>query len=96
MYRKKVKDYKERVSALIQKGDYPFTVLFDEPLEAGSSQWKILNAYRPNGIPAKYIIDGKGILRFVTSGFDTDTELINELEAIEKQQTGFSVSCADH
>lgn len=71
-----------RVKEFIEKRKYPFTVLIDEPIEPNSSQYKIISAYTPNGIPAKYIIDRNGILRFRTSGFDTDTELINELEAM--------------
>ena len=71
-----------KVKAFIEKRKYPFIVLIDEPVTANSTRYKIVDAYKPNGIPAKYIIDGKGVLRFVTSGFDTDTELINELEAM--------------
>jgi len=71
-----------KVKAFIEKNKYPFTVLIDEPVAAKASKYKIVDAYKPNGIPAKYIIDDKGMLRFVTSGFDTDTELINELEAM--------------
>lgn len=71
-----------RVKSFIEKNNYPFTVLIDEPVEANSDKYKIISAYRPNGIPAKYIIDKNGILRFQTAGFDTDTELINELEAM--------------
>ena len=71
-----------RIKNFIEKRNYPFVVLLDEPTEADPSQFKIISAYRPNGIPAKYIIDKNGILRFKTSGFDTDSELINELEAM--------------
>jgi len=71
-----------KVKAFIEKNNYPFTVLIDEPVTANASQFKIVDSYKPDGIPAKYIIDNKGMLRFVTSGFDTDTELINELEAM--------------
>lgn len=70
------------VKDFIEKGNYPFKVLLDEPVESNSKEYKIISSYQPNGIPAKYIIDGKGILRFKTSGFDTDSELINELEAM--------------
>ena len=71
-----------RVKSFIEKRNYPFMVLIDEPVEPNSTKFKITSGYEPNGIPAKYIIDGNGILRFKTSGFDTDTELINELEAM--------------
>ena len=70
------------VKKFIEKKNYPFTVLIDEPVSPNSAQFKITSAYKPNGIPAKYIIDQKGTLRFKTSGFDTDTELMNELEAM--------------
>jgi thiol-disulfide isomerase/thioredoxin len=78
----KEKDRLPRVKAFIEKRNYPFTILLDEPIQPGSSEYKILSAYKPNGIPAKYIIDQNGILQFSTSGFDTDDELINELEAM--------------
>lgn len=70
------------VKSFVEKRKYPFTVLIDEPVVPHSSQYKITSAYRPDGIPAKYIIDRNGMLRFRTSGFDTDAELINELEAM--------------
>ena len=71
-----------RVKSFIEKKNYPFTVLIDEPVQNNSEKYKVISAYRPNGIPAKYIIDKNGILRFKTAGFDTDSELINELEAM--------------
>ena len=70
------------VKAFVEKRNYPFTVLLDEPVSKGSEQFRILSAYRPDGIPAKYIIDKKGMLQFQTSGFNTDAELTNELEAM--------------
>jgi peroxiredoxin len=70
------------IKRFMEKANYSFTVLVDEPVAPNSSQYKIITAYKPDGIPAKYIIDRNGILRFKTSGFDTDTELINELEAM--------------
>lgn len=78
----KDKDPLAKVKSFIEKKNYPFTVLIDEPVKPNSSQYKIISAYKPDGIPTKYIIDKKGLLRFKTSGFDTDAELINELEAM--------------
>jgi len=72
----------QKVKNFVEKRKYSFRVLMDEPVSEGSEEYKIISAYQPNGIPAKYIIDGKGILRFKTSGFDTDAELMNELEAM--------------
>lgn len=78
----KGKDPLTRVKNFIEKRNYTFTVLMDEPIAPDAQQYKIISAYQPNGIPAKYIIDKKGILRFHTSGFDTDAALMNELEAM--------------
>ena len=78
----KEKDRLARVKGFMEKNKYPFTVLLDEPVEPNSSKYRIMSAYRPDGIPAKYVIDRNGKLRFSTSGFDTDAELINELEAM--------------
>lgn len=77
----KEKDPLPVVKRFIEKRNYPFTVLIDEPVEPNSLKYKITSAYKPDGIPAKYVIDKNGTLRFKTSGFDTDTELMNELEA---------------
>lgn len=71
-----------RVKSFIEKRKYPFIVLMDEPFAPNSPQYKITASYKPDGIPAKYIIDKGGVLRFKASGFDTDAELINELEAM--------------
>jgi peroxiredoxin len=76
------KDPLPKVKSFIEKNNYSFTVLIDEPIQPDAPQHKIISAYKPNGIPAKYIIDRNGVLRFKASGFDTDTELINELEAM--------------
>ncbi len=76
------KDPLPAVKKFIEKRKYSFTVLLDEPTEPNSLKYKITSAYKPNGIPTKYIIDRNGILRFKSSGFNTDAELINELEAI--------------
>ncbi|WP_127124509.1 TlpA family protein disulfide reductase [Pseudoflavitalea rhizosphaerae] len=69
----------ERVKAFMEKNKYPFRVLMDKP-EAGV--YKVVAQYKVKGIPAKMVIDGKGRLRFVSTGFSSDSELINELEAM--------------
>ncbi|MCB9080606.1 MAG: TlpA family protein disulfide reductase [Lewinellaceae bacterium] len=72
----------ERVQKFIAKNKYPFLVLMDEPLDKTSDKYLITSSYQPNGIPAKYFIDTNGNLRFRSKGFDTDAELINEIEAM--------------
>jgi peroxiredoxin len=72
----------ERVKNFIDKNKYPFHVLLDEPVNETSDKYKITSSYKPNGIPAKYFIDREGKLRFKSKGFDTDSELINEIDAM--------------
>ena len=71
-----------RVKSFIEKKKYPFHVLMDEPVAGKPDNFKVVAAYKPNGIPAKVVIDGKGRQRFLTIGFSSDSELINELEAM--------------
>lgn len=75
-------DALKKVTNFMQKNPYPFHVLLDEPVNNTSQKFKIISAYHPNGIPAKYVIDKNGILRFRSGGFDTDSQLINEIDAM--------------
>lgn len=80
----------KRVSSFIDKKKYPFHVLMDQPLAGKPDHFQVVSAYRPQGIPAKYVIDSHGRLRFKSIGFSSDSELINELEAmidLAKQQS---------
>lgn len=78
----KEKDALPRVRSFIKKRKYPFHVLMDEPVADKPGNYQVVSAYKPNGIPAKAVIDGKGRLRFLSTGFSSDSELINELEAM--------------
>lgn len=71
----------DRVKKFIERKEFTFKVLLDEPVSPNSDKHVIISSYRPNGIPAKYFIDKTGKLRFKSEGFSTDTELINEIEA---------------
>lgn len=72
----------ERVRKYITDNKYPFHVLMDEPLVDKPQMFEALSAYKPQGIPAKIVIDPRGKQRFLTTGFSSDTELINEMEAM--------------
>jgi thiol-disulfide isomerase/thioredoxin len=71
----------DRVKAFVEKNKYPFTVLMDELLPS-KSNFEVVSAYNVKGIPSKAIIDKNGKLRFMSTGFSSDSELINELEAM--------------
>ncbi|MBO9153492.1 redoxin domain-containing protein [Chitinophaga sp. GCM10012297] len=70
-----------RVKSFMEKKKYPFHVLMDEPV-GDKGTFQVVSKYKPNGIPAKVVIDGRGRMRFMSTGFSTDSELINELEAM--------------
>jgi peroxiredoxin len=75
-------DVSGKVKTFITRNNYPFHVLIDEPITKDSKTYKITSSYKPTGIPAKYFIDKAGKLRFISKGFDSDSELINEMEAM--------------
>ncbi|MVT41484.1 redoxin domain-containing protein [Chitinophaga oryziterrae] len=72
----------ERIKRFITQNKYPFHVLLDKPLKDNPQMFEALSAYKPNGIPAKIIIDTNGKQRFLSTGFSSDTELINEMKAM--------------
>lgn len=75
-------DALDRVKKFMNKKKYKFHVLMDEPVQKGSAKYKITSGYKPNGIPAKYVIDKAGKLRFASQGFHTESELKNEIDAM--------------
>lgn len=71
-----------RVKAYIHENKYPFRVLLDEPLANVPKTYQVVSAYKPKGIPAKVVIDKNGVQRFLSVGFTSETELLNEMEAM--------------
>jgi thiol-disulfide isomerase/thioredoxin len=72
----------ERVKKYIAENKYGFHVLMDKPTQNNSQLFQVMSAYKVEGIPTKFVIDAKGNQRFVSVGFTSDTELINEMEAM--------------
>src|SRR5690606_25528785 len=72
----------QKVKKFILSKGYPFYVLMDEPTDTNKENYKALSIFKPNGIPAKIIIDKNGQQKFMTTGFNSENELINELEAM--------------
>ncbi|TKC09898.1 redoxin domain-containing protein [Pedobacter polaris] len=72
----------ERVKSYIKKYKFPNNVLMDKPSAKNPKIFPTAVAYNIKGIPAKMVIDKNGRLRFSTSGYSSDAELINELEAM--------------
>lgn len=69
------KDYKEKVPAFITKNNYPFEVLYDDQKDAETG--KVLAAkFGVSGIPAKFIIDKEGNIRYALTGSSPNVDYI--------------------
>ena len=70
------------VEHYLQKQGYTFQVLFDrqDPL---TRQYPVIGQYGAKGIPAKYVIDSKGHIRYKLSGYSgSDGETVGELKSM--------------
>jgi hypothetical protein len=54
----------------------------DKPVKDNAELFQVMSLYKVEGIPTKIVIDAKGRQRFFSVGFTSDTELINEMEAM--------------
>ena len=69
------KNYKENVTSFINKNNYPFEVLFDDQKDPESG--KVLAAKLGiDGIPAKFIVDKEGNIRYALTGSSSDIDYI--------------------
>lgn len=86
------KDYKEKVPAFITKNNYPFEVLYDDQKDPSTGQ--VLAAkFGVNGIPAKFIIDKEGNIRYALTGSSPNVDYIKLemrelIEAAKKPKKG--------
>ncbi|RYG20868.1 MAG: redoxin domain-containing protein [Chitinophagaceae bacterium] len=72
----------KNVKTYVAATKFPLNVLIDERVTADSQIFKVASAYNVKSIPTKVVIDKDGKLRFITTGYQSDHELINELEAM--------------
>ncbi len=71
-----VEDKKANAEKFIKENNYPFHVLLD-------SENRVVEEYKVQGIPTKFIIDKNGKIRFKSVGFSgTDEALVDELSAM--------------
>lgn len=66
-----VEDKKQNAVDFINKTNYPFRVLLD-------LDNKVIESYRVNGIPTKFIVDKEGNTRFMSVGFSGNSDLMVE------------------
>lgn len=75
-----LKTRKDRTTAFMKAHNYSFRILFDEPL--GKDAYHVMSDFRhlATGIPAKFVIDPGGVVRFRSVGYDGNAEnLVREL-----------------
>lgn len=61
---------------------YSFNVLFDVQ-DTANHRYPVIESYGAKGIPAKYVIDREGNIRFKLTGFSgSDEETVKELKAM--------------
>ncbi|GHE28709.1 TlpA disulfide reductase family protein [Sphingobacterium griseoflavum] len=86
------KDYKEKVVSFIDKNQYPFEVLYDDQKDPATGQ--VLAAkFGVKGIPAKFIIDANGNIRYFLTGSSPNVDYIKMemkelIEAAKKPHAG--------
>ena len=69
------KDYKKNVASFLQKNDYPFEVLYDDQKDAQTGE-VLAGKFGVKGIPAKFIIDGDGYIRYFLTGSSPNIDYI--------------------
>lgn len=72
------KDKASAVNEYCKKNKLPVHTFLDKPAADVASSFKV------SGIPTKAIIDRNGNLRFQTTGYSSDQELMLEMEAMIK------------
>lgn len=65
------------VKQFVKKRGYTFQVLMDLK-DPSSKKNSVVEKYQVSGIPAKFIIDGKGYIRYKAKGFTGDQEAVME------------------
>jgi len=79
--REKVDNYVELIKQFLADNHYTFNVILDEK-GADGIQNKFYKQYVMPGIPTKFIIDGNGIIRFKSVGFNpglSESDVVKEL-----------------
>lgn len=72
----RVEDKKENALNFIKENNYPFQVLLDD-------ENKVVELFKVEGIPTKFIIDKNGKIRFKSIGFSGNADaLVDELSAM--------------
>ena len=70
----------QSVKDFIDKNKYSFNVLYDTPEKEDPNTFVVVNEFKVNGIPTKFIIDHEGRIRFKSVGYSGNEDgLVEEL-----------------
>jgi peroxiredoxin len=76
-------DREKKVTDFIAKNNYSFNVLYDENREKEGNDFVVVQDFKVDGIPTKFVIDRNNNIRFKSVGYDGNNEaLVNELAAM--------------
>lgn len=86
------KEYKTKVPAFITKNNYPFEVLYDDQKDPETGE-VLAGKYGVRGIPAKFILDKEGNIRYFLTGSTPNVDYIKLemrelIEAAKKPHKG--------
>lgn len=86
------KEYKKNVVTFIESNNYPFEVLYDDQKDPETGQ-VIAGEYGVKGIPAKFVIDKEGNIRYFLTGSSPNIDYIKMemkelIEAAKKPHKG--------
>lgn len=69
------KEYKKNVVSFIEKNNYPFEVLYDDQKDAQTGE-VLAGKFGVRGIPAKFVIDADGNIRYFLTGSSPNVDYI--------------------
>ena len=82
----------QKVTDFIAKNKYTFNVLYDDPKAKEGNAFVVVEDFKVEGIPTKFVIDRNSNIRFKSVGFSGSADaVVNELSAmIDMADTGSS------
>ncbi|HYD22195.1 MAG TPA: TlpA disulfide reductase family protein, partial [Flavipsychrobacter sp.] len=73
----------QKVTDFIAKNKYDFTVLYDDPKEKEGNAFVVVEDFKVEGIPTKFVIDRNNNIRFKAVGYSGSADAtVNELTAM--------------
>lgn len=78
---------KEKIVQILKKNKLNFQVLLDQQV---NGKYDLVNRFKVSGIPAQFVIDKKGQVRFALKGFDGSSDgLIQEIDLLVEETLKF-------